>query len=63
MDAKIEQCVCIKFCVKLDKSATETLQMIREAFEEHSLSRTTVFEWHSRFKVSRVSAEGDERSW
>jgi hypothetical protein len=39
MDGKIEQRVCIKFCVKLSKSATETLQMLREVFGEHSLSR------------------------
>jgi hypothetical protein len=51
MDGKIEQRVCIKFCVKLGKSATETLEMLREAFGEHSLSRTTVFEWHSPFKA------------
>jgi hypothetical protein len=44
MDGKIEQYVCIKFCVKLGKSATETLEMLREAFGEHSLSRTAVFE-------------------
>jgi hypothetical protein len=25
VDGKIEQCVCTKFCVKLGKSATETL--------------------------------------
>jgi hypothetical protein len=35
-------------------SATETLEMLREAFGEHSLSRTTVFEWHSRFKAAQV---------
>jgi hypothetical protein len=44
MDGKIEQCVCIKFCVKLSKSAIETLEILREAFGEHSLSRTAVFE-------------------
>jgi hypothetical protein len=44
MDGKIEQSICIKFCVKLGKSATETLKMLREAFGEHSLSRTAVFE-------------------
>jgi hypothetical protein len=49
--AKIEQCVCIKFCVKLTKSATKTVQMLCEAFGEHSLSWTAVFEWHSRFKT------------
>jgi hypothetical protein len=48
--------------VKLGKSATETLEMLREAFGEHSLSRTAVFEWHSRFKAGRVSVEDDERS-
>jgi hypothetical protein len=44
MDGKIEQRVCIMFCVKLGKSATEILQMLREAFGEHSLSRTAVFQ-------------------
>jgi hypothetical protein len=43
-DGKIEQLVCIKFCVKLGKSATKTLEMLPEAFGEHSLSRTVVFE-------------------
>jgi hypothetical protein len=61
-DGKIKQHVCIKFCVKLDKSAIETLEILRKAFEEHSLSRTVVFEWHLRFKASWVSAEDNERS-
>jgi hypothetical protein len=43
--------------MKLGKSATETLEMLREAFGEHSLSQTAVFEWYSRFKASRVSVE------
>jgi hypothetical protein len=42
MDGKIEQCVCIKFCVKLSKFATKTLEMFHEAFGEHSLSQTAV---------------------
>jgi hypothetical protein len=62
MDGKIQQHVCIKFCVKLDKSANETLEMLREAFGDHSLSQTAVSEWHSRFKASLVSAEDDEHS-
>jgi hypothetical protein len=44
MDGKIEQRVCIKFCVKLGKSATETLEMLRETFGENSLSRIAVLE-------------------
>jgi hypothetical protein len=61
MDGKIEQRVCIEFCVELGKSTAETLEMLREAFGEHFLSQTAVFEWHSRFKAGRVSVE-DERS-
>jgi hypothetical protein len=62
MDGKIEQCVCIKFCMKLSKSATKTLEMLREAFGEHSLSWFAVFEWHSRFKAGQASVENDKYS-
>jgi hypothetical protein len=47
--------------MKLGKSATETLEMLPQAFGKHS-SWTAVFEWHSPFKASRVSAEDDECS-
>jgi hypothetical protein len=36
MDGKIKQHVCIKFCVKLGKSDIVTLEMLLEAFGEHS---------------------------
>jgi hypothetical protein len=62
MDSKIEQHICIKFCVKLGKFTAKTLEMLREAFGKHSLSQTVVFEWHSRFKAGRVSVEDDEPS-
>jgi hypothetical protein len=61
MDGNIKECVCNKFCVKLCKSVTKTLEKLHEAFREHSLSLTAVFEWHSRFKAGRVSAEDDKR--
>jgi hypothetical protein len=61
MDGKIEQRVCIKFRVKLSKSATETVEMLHD-FGEHSLSQTAVFEWHSHFKAGQVSVEVDEHS-
>jgi hypothetical protein len=57
MDGKIEQRVCIKFCLKLGKSATETIEMLREAFGEDALSKTAVSDWHSRFKAGRVLVE------
>jgi hypothetical protein len=39
MDGKVGQCVCMKFCMKLSKSATKTLEILSEAFGKHSLSR------------------------
>jgi hypothetical protein len=47
--------------MKISKPVIETLEILREVFEEHSLSETAVFEWHSRFKAGRVSVE-DESS-
>jgi hypothetical protein len=41
---------------------TKTLEMLREAVGEHSLSRTAVFKWHSCFKVGQVSIENDKCS-
>jgi hypothetical protein len=62
MDDKNVQRICINFCVKLGNSATKTHEMLHEAFEEHTLSQTAVFEWHSHFKESRVPVEDDECS-
>jgi hypothetical protein len=33
----------IKFCVKLKKTATETFEMLKRAYGEECLSRTSVF--------------------
>jgi hypothetical protein len=38
MGGKIEKRVCMKFCLKLGKSATETLQMLCEPLDKNSLS-------------------------
>jgi hypothetical protein len=48
--------------LKLGRSVTEILEVLREAFGEHSLSRRAVSDWHSRFKAGRVSVEDDELS-
>jgi hypothetical protein len=61
-DGKIKQHVCIKYFLKLGKSTTETLQMLCEAFGEHFLSQTVVFEWDSYFKAGRMSVENGEHS-
>jgi hypothetical protein len=62
MDGKIKQRVSIKFCMKLGKFDTKTLEMLREAFGEHSLNQTVVYEWNSCFKASQGSVEDDKPS-
>jgi len=46
MDVRFEQQVNIKFCVKLGKTATETLQLLRDAYSNEALSQARVFGWH-----------------
>jgi len=36
--------------------------MIQQAFGDHSLSRTRVFQWHVRFKTGRTSVDDDEHT-
>jgi len=50
MQKNIEQRYAIKFCVKLNKSTTETLASLTEAYGGAALSRTMVFKWHKAFK-------------
>jgi len=62
MDVQFEQPVNIKFSVKLGKAATETLQLLRDAYDDETLSRARVFGRHRRFVLDRVSVEDDTRS-
>lgn len=39
-----------KFCLKLKKTATETFEVLKSVYSEECLLRTSVFEWHKRFK-------------
>jgi len=62
MDKRKEQQVCIKFCANLGKSATETLEMIQQGFEDQSLSHTQAFQWHARLKTGRTSVDDDKHT-
>ena len=54
---KIEQRVCLKFCVSNGITATESLKMLQKCFGESTLSRTQVFEWHKAFSEGREVVE------
>jgi hypothetical protein len=45
-----EQCICVKFCFKLGKTASETHEMLKIAFGDSAMGRTETFEWFSGFK-------------
>ena len=51
----------IKFRFKLGKNATETYGIHQSAFRPSCMNRTSVFEWHKRFKEGRESLRDDER--
>jgi len=55
-------CVCVKFCFKLGKTATETWKMLQQAFGDECMSQTQCFEWYGRFKTGRTSIEEDPQS-
>ena len=52
-----EQCICITFCFKIGKTATETYQLLQQAYGEDAMGRTQVFDWLRRFKEGAPSAK------
>ena len=53
LSVNMEQCVNVKFCVQLGKSAAETYDLLKKVCGDECLSRTQVFEWFERFKKGR----------
>ena len=62
MTEEVEQQICIKFCVKLEHSSTETIQMIQKAFGDDAMSEAQIKMWHKCFKDGRDSVESDPHS-
>jgi hypothetical protein len=58
-DKNLEQRINIKFCVKIDKSASETLALLTVVYGEYAMKKPSVFEWHRRFKVGREDVQDD----
>ena len=62
MQENIEQNYANKFCVKLNKSPTETFASLTKAYEDATLSRNMVFKWHKAFKESQENVEDHPHS-
>jgi len=61
-DKNPEQRINIKFCVKIGKSASETLALLTVAYGEYDIKKSSVFEWHRQFKEGREDVQDDPRS-
>jgi hypothetical protein len=62
MHRSLEQRYAIKFCAKLGKSGSETLQLLRTADGDIVLSSAQVLWWHKAFKAGRESVEDEQRA-
>ena len=49
-----KQRVCIKFCVRLGKTGSETFEMLKQAFGDSCMSRSRTFEWFGRFMMAEL---------
>lgn len=57
-----EQRICIKFCCRIGKTASETYELHKIAYGDDAMGRTQVFKWFRRFKEGRSSVKSDPRS-
>jgi len=62
MQRSLEQRYAIKFCAKLGKSGSETLQLLSTAYGDAVLSSSQVFSWHKTFKDGREGVEDEQRA-
>lgn len=62
MNPKLEQRICVKFCVANGITAAETLRMLKNAFGEDAMSQNRTFVWHKEFKEGREEVDDMPRS-
>jgi len=54
-----EQRLCIKLCVRLGKTGSETFEMLKQAFGDSCMSCSRTCAWFGCFKNGRTSTAND----
>ncbi len=52
MNSRDEQCVNIKFCIRLRKLVIEMIKLLREAYGCECMAELMIPKWHSTFSKS-----------
>jgi len=60
MQRSLEQRYAIKFCMKLEKSGSKTLQLLRTAYGDAVLSSSQALRWYKAFKDGREGIEDEQ---
>ena len=50
MTERVEQQICIRYCIKLEQSSVETIWMFQKAFEGNAMSAAQIELWHKCFE-------------
>jgi hypothetical protein len=61
MERTMEQRVNVKFCARLQKSPSETSEMLKTLFDESAVSKSSVSRCHKRFREGTGDVNDDER--
>ena len=62
MQRSLEQRYPIKFCVKLGKSGSKTLQLSRTAYGDAVLTSSQALRWYKVFKDGREGVQDEQRT-
>ena len=62
-DKNLEQRINIKFCVKIGKSASETLALLTVAYGEYAMKKSSVFEVGSQKRKGRIKMWTEYEPW
>lgn len=62
MESSTEQGVAINFCFNAGKTATETVEIVRAANGDKTITGFNIFRWYERLREGREEVQNDPKS-